>query len=278
MALVPALLVGWSLSAHFPWIAAASVLVLAIASYVDDRQGLPVALRLAMHIAVAIAFVLDGGNDMPLIVMIVLVLTITWSINLYNFMDGADGLAGGMALFGFGAFAVAAWLQGETEFSLLNVCVASAALGFLVFNFPPARTFLGDAGSVPLGYLAAVFGFVGVSKMLWPWWFPFLVFSPFAVDATITLALRVLRGERIWEAHREHFYQRLIRSGWGHRRTALAEFVLMAATGISSIWAGASSANVQVGTIVVWAAAYLVLMFLVDWRWRAFKAKNGLGS
>ncbi|MBM3345391.1 MAG: glycosyl transferase, partial [Betaproteobacteria bacterium] len=170
MALVPAMLVGWAFSTHYPWIAAVSTLVLAVASYFDDRQGLPVAFRLAMHISVAVVFVLVRADEVTLVVIIVLVLSIAWSINLYNFMDGADGLAGGMALFGFGAYAVAAWLQGATDFASLNMCVASAALGFLIFNFPPARTFLGDAGSVPLGFLAAVFGIVGTSSMLWPWW------------------------------------------------------------------------------------------------------------
>ena len=88
------------------------------------------------------------------------------------------------------------------------------APGFLVFNFPPARVFLGDAGSVPLGFLAGALGAQGALSGAWPMWFPVLVFSPFIVDATVTIARRVARGERIWIAHRDHYYQRLVLSGW----------------------------------------------------------------
>ncbi len=273
LALVPAVLVGWFLAPTYSWLAAGSVVVLASASYLDDRRGLPVVLRFSLHLAAAVVFAVGMGNEMSLLLLIATVLAITWSINLYNFMDGADGLAGGMALFGFSAYALLAWQQGAAEFAALNLCIAAAALGFLIFNFPPAKVFLGDAGSVPLGYLAAMFGILGISKGLWPWWFPLLVFSPFAVDATVTLARRVLRRERVWEAHREHFYQRLVRAGWSHRRTAIAEYVLMAATGASAVWAVSADASMQVGAIAAWVIIYGMLMHLVDSYWRPFTEK-----
>jgi len=273
LALVPAVLAGWALQAPFPWPAAASVLVLAITSYIDDCRGLPVALRLAAHMAAAIAFAVGGASAAPWMLLMVVVLAVAWSINLYNFMDGADGLAGGMALIGFSVYAVAAWQQGAAEFAAINLCVAAAALGFLIFNFPPAKIFLGDAGSVPLGYLAAMFGISGMSLALWPWWFPLLVFSPFIVDATVTLGRRTLRGERVWEAHREHYYQRLVRSGWTHRRTAVVEYALMAAVGSSAVWAAGAEPKLQIGVLIAWAGGYIVLMQLVDRRWR--NARSG---
>lgn len=274
LALVPAVLVGWFLGATYAWLAAVSVIVLAIASYLDDRRGLPVGLRFSLHLAAAVAFAGGMVNEMSLPLLIAMVLAITWSINLYNFMDGADGLAGGMALFGFSAYALLAWQQGAAEFAALNLCIAAGALGFLLFNFPPAKVFLGDAGSVPLGYLAAMIGIVGISKALWPWWFPFLVFSPFAVDATVTLTRRALRRERVWEAHREHFYQRMVRAGWSHRRTAIAEYILMAATGASAVWAVSTGPTVQVGVIAAWVIIYGMLMHLVDGCWRSFGEKE----
>lgn len=274
LALVPAVLVGWFWGPTYPWLAATSVVVLAVASYFDDRRGLPVVLRFSLHLAAAVVFVVGMVNEMSLLLLIAMVLAITWSINLYNFMDGADGLAGGMALFGFSAYGLLAWQQGATEFAALNLCIAAAALGFLIFNFPPAKVFLGDAGSVPLGYLAAMLGILGIAKGLWPWWFPLLVFSPFAVDATVTLARRALRGERVWEAHREHFYQRLVRAGWSHRRTAIAEYVLMAATGASAVWAVSADASMQVGAIAAWVIIYGMLMHLVDGYWRPFAEKE----
>src|SRR5690606_10611586 len=139
---------------------------------------------------------------------------------LYNFMDGSDGLAGGMAVIGFGAGGAAAWLAGDAALPPGHLCVAAAAAASLVFNRPPPRTFLGGAGSVPLAFLAAALGSFGWRAGCWPAWFPVLVFAPFVIDATLTLARRIARRERIWQAHRDHYYQRLVRMGWGHRRTA----------------------------------------------------------
>jgi UDP-N-acetylmuramyl pentapeptide phosphotransferase/UDP-N-acetylglucosamine-1-phosphate transferase len=154
---------------------------LALVSAWDDRHGLPVAVRLAVHVAAAAVVALQV--DVPLWITVGLVVMLTWAMNLYNFMDGSDGLAGGMALFGFGAFGIAA--SGTApEMATAALCVAAAAAGFLRHNFHPARVFLGDAGSVPLGFLAASFGLVGWARGLWPAWFPLLVFSPFVVDAT----------------------------------------------------------------------------------------------
>ena len=127
---------------------------------------------------------------------------------------------------------------------------------------------MGDAGSIPLGFLSAALGILGWRAGHWPLWFPLLVFSPFVVDASLTLARRVLRGERFWQAHRSHYYQRLVQLGWGHRNTALAEYALMAACGGLALWALGQTPAAQwmaVGTAVV---AYLVLATAVDLAWR----------
>ena len=111
--------------------------------------------------------------------------------------DGADGMAGGMALFGFGTIACVAATGGVWPLALAAGAVAGAAAGFLVYNLPPARIFLGDAGSVPLGFLAATMGLAGSRLGLWSWTFPVLVFCPFVIDATATLMLRAARRERV---------------------------------------------------------------------------------
>ena len=178
-----------------------------------------------------------------------------WMINLYNFMDGSDGLAGGMAVIGFGAYAVASYQADFLPLALGSVTIAACAAAFLCFNLHPARTFLGDAGSIPLGFLAAAIGFIGWRDGVWPWWFPLLVFSPFIVDATVTLLRRMLTGERFWAAHRSHYYQRLVQSGWGHRKTANAEFALMlacAAIGLATL-----EQPVQTQMIMLAAIAFL---------------------
>src|SRR5262249_56892173 len=124
-----------------------------------------------------------------------------------NLRDGSDGLAGGMALIGFGAYAVAANDAGHGALAGVSIAVAAASAAFLFFNFAPARIFMGDVGSVPLGFLAGTLGILGWREGAWPLWFPMLVFAPFACDATLTLIRRLLRRERVWEAHREHYYQ-----------------------------------------------------------------------
>jgi UDP-N-acetylmuramyl pentapeptide phosphotransferase/UDP-N-acetylglucosamine-1-phosphate transferase len=194
-------------------------------------------------------------------------LAIVWYTNLYNFMDGSDGLAGGMAVIGFGAYAIAAQLSGASPFAALCAAVAAAAAGFLVFNFPPARLFMGDAGSVPLGFLAGALGVVGWSRGYWPIWCPLLAFAPFVCDATLTLLRRALRRERVWQAHRDHYYQRLVRMGFGHRGTALIEYSVMGGCAAIALLARRESATAQAGAVALAAAVLIAIAFWVDLRW-----------
>jgi UDP-N-acetylmuramyl pentapeptide phosphotransferase/UDP-N-acetylglucosamine-1-phosphate transferase len=247
---------------------AALACALVIVSYLDDRTHLPIALRFSAHIAAAVAFIVVFIADLPLAWQAIAVAAIVWMTNLYNFMDGSDGLAGGMAVFGFTAYALAFWLANELPLAALAVSVAAAAAAFLMFNFHPARVFLGDAGSIPVGFLAAAIGILGWHGGSWPIWFPILVFSPFIVDATVTLCRRVLRGERFWRAHRIHYYQRLVQLGWGHRNTALAEYALMAACGTVALWVLDKSPTVQAIVLAATALSYVALAAAVDAAWR----------
>ena len=249
-------------------IIAALVAVLAVLSYLDDRAHLPIVLRFGAHAVAAAVFVLTTAPEVHPLWQAVLALATMWVTNLYNFMDGSDGLAGGMALFGFGAYALAAWLAGDLVFVVVAASIAAAAAAFLVFNFPPARVFMGDVGSIPLGFLAAALGILGWHAGHWPLWFPVLVFSPFIIDASLTLARRLLRGERVWRAHRSHYYQRLVQLGWGHRNTALAEYALMAACGALALWALGQLPAMQWTALGGAAVVYVVVAALVDAAWR----------
>jgi hypothetical protein len=194
-----------------------------------------------------------------------------WVTNLFNFMDGADGLAGGMALFAFGTYGYVAAATGVMPLGLWSLAVAGAAAGFLLFNFSPARVFLGDGGSITVGFLAGAFGIWGWAADAWPVWFPFLVSAPFFLDATATILRRMLSGEPFWRAHREHYYQRMIRSGWSHRRTALCEYMLMAASaGLAVLMLDWSAAGQYAGLAGA-AAVYVVLAWAVDQRWAGFQ-------
>ena len=248
------------------WIA---FIVLMLVSFWDDLREIPAAVRLTVHLAACglfVAAVLPG--EYGILLVAVAALATAWMANLYNFMDGSDGLAGGMALIGFSIYGVAAVLAGSTEFALVNFSIAAAAAAFLVFNFHPARIFLGDAGAVPLGFLAAALGLIGWLQRDWAWWFPVLVFAPFIADASVTLLRRLLRREKVWQAHREHYYQKLVRLGWGHRKTALAEYALMLASGLLAIGALALAPAMQAVALAAAAGAYLTIMVLIDRAWR----------
>ena len=244
-------------------------LALMLLSLVDDWKGLPAALRLPLHLAAAVGFVVLQLPGHQWFLTVVLAITIGWMTNLYNFMDGSDGLAGGMALIGFGVYAAGAVIGGDFDFALVNLAIAAAAAGFLVFNFPPARVFMGDAGSIPIGFLAGGLGLQGWQDGLWPLWFPVVTFGPFIVDASMTLARRAVHGEKLWQAHRTHYYQRLVLSGWSHRRTALWEYGLMLFSGATGLIALGRGELVQALAFSVLVLVYAGAMVAIDLRWRA---------
>lgn len=265
------LLVAWLYL--FPTFNVMAVLAaaLAAASFFDDRRGLPVALRLGMHSIAAGIFARALVPELDAVAQVAVVVVVVWMTNLYNFMDGSDGLAGGMTLFGFIFLGIAALRAGAPEFAILNFSISSAAAAFLVFNFHPARIFLGDAGSIPLGFVAAAASIWGWYKAYWDLSFPLVVFSAFVADATVTLVKRVLRGDRFWVAHREHYYQRLVRMGWGHRATALAEYSIMVLSGVVALIAFRLGALAQASVTVGWFVCLVALMVAVDVRWRRFE-------
>jgi len=259
---------GWLLAgAHWPWAFWSALALIVAVSLLDDLRGLSAAVRLAVHLLASALAVLTLLPEAGGLTVAIAVLLVAWMCNLYNFMDGSDGLAGGMACSGFLCYAIAAAFAGNTQFALLNLAIAAAAAGFLIHNFHPARIFLGDAGSVPLGFLAATLGLTGWQQCDWTWWFPLIVFAPFIVDASVTLARRLLSGARVWEAHRDHYYQRLVRLG-GHRRTALLEYALMAGSGALALWAMTLRGAMQYGVLAAITAVYLVLLVLIERAWR----------
>ena len=240
--------------------------VLAVGSgRLEGPSGAPI--RFAVHLAVAALFVSLRPCNAHAVLWIPLALVIAWLTNLYNFMDGADGLAGGMTVLGFSAYAIAAAIGADGAFATLNLCVAASAAAFLLFNFPPARIFMGDGGSVPLGFLAGALGLSGWHSGLWPLWFPAVVFSPFIVDATVTLLRRARRGEKVWQAHRSHYYQRLVIMGWTHRRLAGAEYLLMTACAACALAALQRPMTVQASIFGALLLAYISIGAAVDRRW-----------
>lgn len=259
----------------WPWLLAA-LLPVALVSLLDDRGGVRPRYRFLAHLTAGgvlyagglgwthlelpgLTLALDPVFAVPLTLLLVV-----WMTNLYNFMDGMDGLAGGMAVFGFGALAVLGWRAGDPSFALAGASIAAAAAGFLTANVPPARLFLGDLGSTSLGLLAVSLALLGNARGLFPLWVAGLVFSPFILDATVTLIRRGLRGERLWEAHRSHHYQRLVLAGWSQRRVMVRAWILMAACAVCAILAPRLPIADQWLLLAAWGAIYGAIGYRVE--------------
>ncbi len=236
------------------WLAVALFAV----SLFDDFLHLPPIVRLGAHAAASLAAALVLGLSWSAW-LVVVVIGLMWMTNLYNFMDGSDALSGSMGVIGFAAYAVGALVAGDFAFAQVCACLSAATLGFLIWNWPPARIFLGDGGAIPLGFLAGALGYYGYAQGDWSIAFPLLVFLPFIADASVTLVHRAIRRRNLLQAHRGHFYQRVLTAhGW--RKTELATFsavVMLLSAGCALIFA--RGANLT-GIIALTAA--LVMMGL----------------
>jgi len=252
------------------WLPLSAAVALGVVSLLDDVRGMPAALRLSAHLGASLLVAWYVLSPMYMLELVVIGLALAWITNLYNFMDGSDGLAGGMAVTGFGTYALAAWQAGDEPLAVASVALAAAAAAFLAHNFHPARIFLGDVGAIPLGFLAGALGIVGWRDDAWPFLFPLLVFAPFIGDATMTLVRRLLRAERVWQAHREHYYQRLVRMGFGHRGTAYIVYAAMFLCAATALLARsqppAAQAWIFIGVTLVLAA----FAGWIDLRWARF--------
>jgi len=200
----------------------------------DDRFTLPARARLVVHFAAAgVAVAVIGGitwrtSGSPGAAEIwagrvFAVLAIVWAINLFNFMDGIDGIASSEAVFIAGAGALLNWyLGGEGSLTVAFLCAAAASAGFLVWNWPPASIFMGDVGSGFLGFVLSALGLIAVERAVLPMEVWPILGGVFFVDATVTLVRRVANGHRWHQAHRMHAYQHLARRWGGHLPVTLA--------------------------------------------------------
>ncbi len=228
------LLAAAGLSSAATGVAAICAAALAVVSWLDDLHDLSPAVRLlAQFAAVAVGLwvlpqraIFQGWLPAGLDTVAAALLWV-WFVNLFNFMDGVDGIAGSeAAAIGIGVMLVA---NGEFGLGAPAAALVGASLGFLVWNWMPARIFLGDVGSVPLGYLL---GFLLSALALRGQWQAALILPLyFLADATLTLLRRMARGQRVWQAHREHFYQRAVQRGLSHaavvKRVAAVDMVLI---------------------------------------------------
>jgi len=206
----------------------------AVVGFLDDHGHIAARWRLLVHFSAAVWGLYWLGGFPQLIVFgyvldlgwlghVCAIIYIVWVLNLYNFMDGIDGLAGIEAITVCCGGALMMWLVApDSSAWILPVLLATAVSGFLLWNFPPARIFMGDAGSGFLGIMLALFSVQAAwvdPRLLWVW---LILLGVFIVDATVTLCRRVLRGEKFYEAHRSHAYQYASRVTGAHRSVTLA--------------------------------------------------------
>ena len=271
LAVIPVILIAWALLGLLGIVPeglrvggiVAATLALAAVSWRDDRGGLPVLVRLgAQFLAIGLGlFCLPGAGELfqgllpPWLDLLATALIWVWFVNLFNFMDGIDGIAGAQAVvLGLGVAAVTFVVGDQQSGGLyLGVALAAAAAGFLPWNWQPARLFLGDVGSVPLGFLT---GWLLLALAGHGYWAPAVILPLYyLVDATLTLANRALRLQRVWEAHREHVYQQAVLRGRSHAgvviRVLAANLVLILLALLAGLWPAVAALWVIVAFAVV---------------------------
>jgi glycosyltransferase WbpL len=251
------------------WLAGA--LLVASVSFVDDLRSLPAIPRLLSHLLGAAVLTVAGVQERELPLLLALPLAfvyITALTNVYNFMDGIDGLASSQAIVAGIALAIGGAQIKNPLVEMGGAVLAAASAGFLVFNLPPARLFMGDVGSTFLGFSFAglsLLGNIGVGGGRLPPEFGVVILAPFLFDSLVTLARRIRRGERWYAAHRSHYYQRLVKRGLSHAQ------VTSLYAGLAILAAGAALAGISADPplrVTLAVLAYLPMLGVVALVWR----------
>lgn len=280
LAVTPILAAAWigivrfapDADSHGEWVGWCA-LALGAVSWIDDRRGLPVWLRLVAHVVVvgvALFAMRDVGPFFgnllsPNLDLFAAWLLWIWFLNLYNFMDGIDGITGAeTTAIGLGVAAVAALAGLGGSLTAFGLALTGAAFGFLWWNWHPARVFLGDVGSVPVGFLT---GWLLLTLAAQGQWAAASILPLYYLaDATVTLARRIARGEKFWQPHRQHFYQQAARGKYGHAGTVLAVTIANAGlVGLALLAAFGRPVEAVAASVLVVAA--LLFMFARAGRW-----------
>lgn len=274
-----------ALLTSMPWLVTiAAALIIAFISFIDDIKELSAKLRLLIHIAMTLLVVLSGVHidelswfneePVPISPMFGILVTLVWIIgltNAVNFMDGIDGLVAASTIVAALAFALINVSVGNDLLAFFSLTIAAATLGFLYYNWSPAKIFMGDVGSAFLGFWFACMALLAAnsaSVTIDFWVMPLLLFH-LIFDTSLTLIRRAMRGENILNAHREHLYQLLVRTGLSHRQ------VTGIAIGFCLLQAGAAMYMLSLPVALrIWVFLPFIMLQSVYAYWVLTRAKT----
>jgi UDP-GlcNAc:undecaprenyl-phosphate GlcNAc-1-phosphate transferase len=287
--------VHWETPPWLGWFVAGAGLI-TVVGLVDDLRGLPIVFRLLLY-GIAAGFPIAGGIrlrsvDIPVFGMIefgildipVTVLWIMALVNFYNFMDGIDGLAAGVGAIVTGFLGYVAWKVGNSDIFIFSLLLGGSCLGFAWHNFPPAKIFMGDAGSTFIGYILAVLALIGnQSGELGhiPFLVPVLLLGTFLFDTVVTLGRRILRREKWYLSHREHYYQKMTNLGFSHLQITLGECGVTFLLGVSALLYLRTNQVLAFSILIMWLillASLITLITFLEKRATGDKGKNCWGQ
>jgi UDP-N-acetylmuramyl pentapeptide phosphotransferase/UDP-N-acetylglucosamine-1-phosphate transferase len=277
IALALLLILAWQLCATAPSasnlaLASSGALVgigfAAAAGLLDDFRRVGTAGKFFLQVIAAICIAIPWLQPAwpAILIGFAAVLTVLVAINFWNFMDGSNGMVGTQALLVALTLAVAAH-QPATR--LLALALMASSAGFLPFNLPKARLFMGDVGSHAIGACLAVLILWELEERDLSLFQAFILVSAFTMDAGLTLVRRIIRGRRFWQAHREHLYQMAIRKGFSHNQVCLAYAVWTGLAAMLMLAISTQSASVQASFAVATAGLAMLIYVGLRQRWLA---------
>lgn len=254
------------------WVLMGALFLGALMGMIDDMFHMPTAIRLPLYLSVSAivavfavrieVFDIPGLPAIfmgPILGVVFSVLFIAWYTNLFNFMDGIDGIAGATASVTMGALAIAFFAHDKLPLGIIAIATASASVGFLLHNYHPASVFMGDVGSVFLGLTAGALSLAVVELGILSLSAAVFLMLPFVFDSTFTLIRRMINRERFWTAHRSHIYQQMCDLGLGHRSVTTIYTVCAVLFAVVGLYFDQLPGWTQV---VVWWGSLAILLFL----------------
>lgn len=257
-----------------------ATLAFSLLGWQDDKHDLPASVRFLIQLLIAVfasgwllwAAVPGYSTSFALLALLLLsTLWIAWMANLYNFMDGIDGISAVESLI-LGA-TTSYWfaISGVASMAIICIAVAGASVGFMRWNWSPAKIFMGDVGSLALGAFFAIIAIIGTTRLDIPFLAFLILYAVYLADSGVTLLHRIIKREKWWQAHRSHFYQRAVQSGFSHAQVSLS---VMALNIIFAVLASLLIMGIINATaaMVVTMAILMPLMFLINSRFNRIKS------